>query len=115
WMYGSADGEIFIRRATSKDSTKMGFVFNYYETQDTNTLAITPEYFAKNENNYTMLVDMDGSMTNYIMAIVQKDNSAVGDSWTNTKSMTYSGLPVDLLIEGEVIAIDESIIIDGNT
>ena len=115
WMYASRDGVVIKRNATGRDSMKMGFVYNYYITVDTNTLGETPEYFAKNGDKYTMLIDMDGSQTNYIMGIVQKDSSVVGDSWTNTKSMTYSGLPVDLLIEGEVTGINQTMTINGNT
>lgn len=115
WMYASRDGVVIKRHATGRDSTMMGFIYNLYSTVDTNSLAVTPEFFAKNEDKYTMLIDMDGTQSNYIVGIVQKDSSFVGDSWTNTKSMTYSGIPVDLLIEGEVKAINQTITINGNT
>lgn len=115
WMYASRDGNVIKRHATGLDSLKMDFVFNYYQTIDTNTQAVTPEYFAKNDHNFTMLIDMDGTKTNYIMAIVQKDSSFVGDTWTNTKSMSYNGVPVDLLIEGSVTGINETMTINGHT
>jgi len=115
WLYASRDGVVIKRNATGLDSVKMGFVYNYYETVDTNTQALTPEYFAKNGDKYTMLIDMDGTKTNYIMAIVQKDNANVGDTWKNTKSLTYSGIPVDILIEGEVTGLNQTITINNHT
>lgn len=115
WLYASRDGFVVKRNATGLDSMVMGFKYDYYLTVDTNSQAETPEFFAKNEDKYTMLIDMDGTQSNYIMGIVQKDSTFVGDSWTNTKSMTYSGIPVDLLIEGEVKAINQTLTINGNT
>lgn len=113
WLYGSLDGTVIKRYATGKDSLKEGLVFNYYETVDTNTGNITPEYFALNEDKYIMLIDLDGEKTTYMPAIVQKENSQVGDEWSNTKSLSYSGLPVDILIEGKVVAINQTVEVSG--
>lgn len=114
WKYASRDGNTLItRNATGRDSLKNGSVFNYYETIDENTQAITPEYFAKKANSYVTLIDMDGSQNHYLMAIVQTENPEIGDEWSNTGSLSFSGIQVDALIEGKVIGTNQMVTING--
>jgi|SRR5690554_2048379 len=115
WLYASADGEVFKRYATGQKAQQLGLEFDYYESVDTNTNNITPEYFAKNEDKFMMLIDITGNQDDYVMAVVQKDDPKVGDSWSNTKSMTYSGISMDVLIEGKVVAINQTKTIKGQT
>ncbi len=115
WMYGSNDGTITKRIATGRDSFKLGRVYNYYETRDTVSLYVTPEYFAKNGDKLILLLDMDGNQTDYMEVVVQKDNPQVGDTWSNTGNITYSGLPFNLLTEGEVTSTTSTITLAGQT
>ncbi len=114
WTYGSNEGTVTTRRATGRDSLKLERIYNYYETTDTSSKFVTPEYFAKNQDLYIMLVDMDGSQSKYINVVVQKDSAQVGDTWTNTGTVNYSGLPVQVLIEGTVTETDGNMTINGN-
>lgn len=117
WMYGSNEGTVTIRRATGKDSTMLGRIYNYYETTDTTSQYITPEYFGKNQDKFLMLVDMDlnGNKQNYMNVVVQKENPAVGETWSNTGSLSYGGFPFDLLTEGEVKATGGTMVLNGIT
>lgn len=115
WLYAANDGTVTRRVSKGIDSVKLGRVYNYYETTDTVSQHITPEYFGKNAGMFLMLVDLDGSETNYMNVVVQKDNPQVGDTWSNTGDITYSGLTFDLLAEGEVMAIGGVMTINGHT
>lgn len=117
WMYGSNEGSVTIRRATGKDSLMLERIYNYYETTDTNSQYITPEYFGKNKDNFLMLVDMDlnGNKQNYLNVVVQKENPQVGDSWSNTGSLSYAGMPFDLLTEGEIKSTGGTMVLNGTT
>ena len=115
WLYGANDGTVTRRVAKGIDSVKLDRTYNYYETIDTITQHITPEYFGKNAGMFLMLVDLDGSETNYMNVVVQKDNPQVGDTWTNTGDISYSGLSFDLLAEGEVMSIGGTMSINGHT
>lgn len=115
WLYGANDGTITRRRATGIDSVMLGRVYNYYETTDTVSLHVTPEYFGKNSDKFLMLVDLDGNQSNYMNVVVQKDSSQVGDSWSNTGDISYSGMKFDLLAEGEVVSINGTMSINGHT
>lgn len=114
WMYGSNDGTITRRVATGIDSAKLDRTYNYYETTDTLSQHVTPEYFGKNNDLFLMLIDLDGSETSYMNVVVQKDNAQVGDTWSNTGDITYSGMKFDLLAEGEVMATGGSMSINGH-
>ena len=114
WLYSTDDGHYVKRVATGKDSLKMDLVFNYYEATDSSTGHVTPEYFGKNGDKYLMLIDIDGNETNYLQAIIQKDNAQVGDTWTNTASVSYSGISFDLLTEGEVISVNGTLMLNGH-
>jgi hypothetical protein len=115
WLYGATDGTITHRVATGVDSVKLDRVYNYYETTDTVSKHITPEYFGKNAGMFLMLVDLDGNQTNYMNVAVQKDNAQVGDTWSNTGDITYSGMKFDLLAEGEVMSVNTTMTINGHT
>ncbi len=119
WMYGSNEGTITIRRATGRDSVMLGRVYNYYEMTDTTAQSqyVTPEYFGKNQDNFLMLVDMDlnGNKQNYLNVVVQKDNPQVGTTWSNTGSLSYGGMPFDLLTEGEIKATGGTMVLNGTT
>lgn len=117
WMYGSNEGTVTIRRATGKDSTMLGRIYNYYETTDTTSQYVTPEYFGKNQDKFLMLVDMDlnGNRQNYMNVVVQKDNPQVDDSWSNTGSLSYGGMPFDLLTEGKVKSTGGTMTMNGIT
>jgi len=116
WKFkGNHDGDAktVIRYATGKDSLINGFNYDYFESKDSASQWITPEYFSKNNDNYIMLVDLDGSQTNYINAIVYKENASVGNTWLNTHEMSYSGFNVDVEIRGEVVGVNVTQQING--
>lgn len=116
WWYHTNEGNVNYVEATGKDSVVNGAKYDYYTAKDTNAnYWVTATYYAKNGNNYINLIDLDGSQKNYVPVIIFVDSAKVGDSWTNTHSMTYQGANVDLLIEGEVIAVGATEIIDGKT
>lgn len=115
WLYGSTDGTITRRIATGIDSFKLDRIYNYYETTDTVSQHKTPEYFAKNADKFLMLIDLDGSQTNYMNVVVQKDDPQVGDNWSNTGDITYTGLKFDLLAEGEIVSINGVMNMNGHT
>ena len=115
WMYGSQNGDITIRRATGRDSFMLDREYNYYETTDTGSNYVTPEYFGKNGDKFLMLVDLDGSMSKYMAVVVSKDSAQVGDEFSNTANMTYSAIPLNLLTEGDVVSTNESMTINNHT
>jgi len=115
WLYASNEGIVTRRVATGTDSFKEGRTYDYYETTDTTTGHITPEYFGKNGTNYIMLVDLDGGEKEYINVIVQKENPQVGDEWSNTADKSYSGFPFKILTEGKIVATGGTMTIGGNT
>mgnify|MGYP000988653738 CR=1 FL=1 len=116
WYYKSNEGAVNFVEATGKDSMVQGAKYDYYTAKDTNAnYWITATYYAKNGNNYINLVDLDGSQTNYVPVIIFVDSAKVGDNWTNTHTMKYSGNNVDLQIEGEVIAVGATETIEGKT
>lgn len=115
WLYGSNDGSITRRVATGRDSVKLDRSYNYYENTDTVTQYFKPEYFGKNGDNFLMLVDLDGSATQYMNVVVNKDNAQIGDTWDNTGDMTYSGITFNLMAEGEVTAVGTTMTINGHT
>lgn len=115
WTYGSNEGTVTTRRATGRDSFKMERTYNYYETTDTNSKYVTPEYFGKNGTSYLMLVDLDGTHTKYMNVVVQKENALTGEKWENTGSISYSGIKFDLLTKGEVMSTGGSMVINGTT
>jgi len=113
WLYHGKSNTFSLREATGKDSMKMGLSYNYYTLTDTFLNTTIPEYFGKNNGMFIMLVDLDGSQTNYMNVVVCKENAKVGDTWQNTGDITYSGIKFDLLTEGEVIATGETITVAG--
>lgn len=115
WLYGSNEGIVTRRVATGRDSFKLERTYNYYETTDTTTGHITPEYFGKNGNNYIMLVDLDGNETEYINVIVQKENPQTGDKWSNTAERKYSGIPFNIRTDGKIVSTGGTMTINGNT
>jgi|GEM_PF-497441 hypothetical protein len=115
WQYGSTRSSSLVRRATGVDSFKESRMYSYYETTDEESQYVTPEYFGKNEDKYIMLADLDGSATNYITVVVNKDNAQVGDQWENTGEITYSGIKFDLRTKGEVVGAGGSMSINGVT
>lgn len=115
WLYGSNESIVTRRVATGRDSFMLERNYDYYETTDTTTGHITPEYFGKNGNNYIMLVDLDGSESDYINVIVQKEDPQVGDEWSNTANKTYSGIPFNVLTEGKIVSTGGVMTINGTT
>lgn len=115
WKYGSTRSSSLMRRATGRDTSKLGRTYNYFETTDEESQHITPEFFGKNEDKYLMLVDLDGTESQYITVVVQKDNPKTGDKWENTGEITYSGIKFDLRTKGEVISSGGSMTIAGKT
>ncbi|XZF13711.1 hypothetical protein ACTHGU_18170 [Chitinophagaceae bacterium MMS25-I14] len=115
WLYGAVDGTVIKRHATGKDSVKNGLLFSYYESVDTNSGYITPEYFGKNGDMYDMLIDLDGGQTNYMTIIVQRDSLYTGQSWDNTGSISYSGINFDLLAESHVVSLNGTYASNGKT
>lgn len=115
WLYGSNDGSITRRVATGKDSMKLDRMYNYYENTDTMTQYFKPEYFGKNNDKFLMLVDLDGSATNYMNVVVMKDNPQLGETWSNTGNISYTGMTFNLLAEGEVTGVGQTMVINGHT
>ncbi len=115
WMYASNEGDVTIRRATGRDSVKEDRTYSYFETTDTVSAYVTPEYFGKNGDLYIMLIDVDGSQENYYTVVVQKENAEVGNTWSNTGSITYAGNKFNLLTEGEVVSTGGTLTINGKT
>jgi len=115
WLYASNENTVVRRVATGRDSVKMGLSYNYYEATDTTSQYVTPEYFARNGDKFLMLVDLDGSQTNYMNVVVHKDNPQLGDTWSNTGSISYSGMSFDLLAEGEITGVQGTLTINGHT
>lgn len=115
WLYGSTDGSITRRVATGIDSMKLGRLYNYYENTDTMTQYFKPEYFGKNGSLFLMLVDLDGSATNYMNVVVMKDNPQVGETWTNTGDISYAGMSFDLKADGEVTGTGQTMTIGDHT
>lgn len=115
WQYNSSDGNQYKRAATGRDSFKAGLTYNYYESTDLNSGHITPEYFGKNNDKYLMLVDLSGTESNYMAAVLSKDNPVVGETFENTGSFTISGFPIDTKIEGEITAVNLTMTVNNNT
>lgn len=109
WKFrGNNDGTAttVTRIATGRDSTINNFNYDYFESTDSSSQWVTPEYFAKNGDKYISLIDLDGSRTSYINAVVYKEAAGVGDSWLNTHQMSYGSFNVDVEIRGEVTAVN---------
>lgn len=115
WLYGVSDGTVNKRKATSRDSTMLDRTYNYYELEDTVLHSIIPEYFAKNQEFMLMLADLDGTKSNYAVVVIYKENGKVGDTWTNTGNFTFSGIPVQVKIEGRIESAGGSVTIAGKT
>jgi hypothetical protein len=115
WLYGSNDGSITRRIATGRDSMKEGKIYNYYENTDTMTQYFKPEYFGKNGDKFLTLADLDGTATYYMAVVVNKDNAVLGDTWSNTGSINYSGMEFSLLANGEVTGMNQTMVINGHT
>jgi hypothetical protein len=117
WLYSTSEGKILKRMATGTSKEKDGFVYDLYKMVDTTSVMQeeTDDYFAKNENNYLSLVDLDGSQTNYIRAIIYRDGGKVGDQWTNTGEIKYNSITFDVMIESEIIGMNETKVINGVT
>lgn len=96
------------RRPTGNKATIDGFEYDLYHSIDSSTMYITNEYFAKNENYYLTLIDLDGSQSNYVKAIVYKDDGKLGDTWTSTHQMPYSGMNIDIEITSTISGINET-------
>lgn len=112
WLYGTADGTVYIRRATGIDTVKNGLPFSYYESTDTNTKFVTPEYFGKNVNYYVTLFDLDGGQTDYMTVVIMQDSAVAGTSWSNTE--TYKN-NYDLLVESNVESAGGTLIVNGKS
>lgn len=112
WLYGTADGKVYKRKATGKDTMKNGLKFSYYESVDTNSQFITPEYFGKNNNYYVTLFDLDGGQTDYMTVVIMQDSAVTGSSWSNTE--TYKS-NYDLLVESDVVSAGGTLTVNGKT
>lgn len=117
WLYTSNEGHVNLLEATGRDSMVDNAMYDYYTMTDTasRTQYVTHTFYAKNGHNYLNLIDLDGSQTSFVPAIVFVDSATVGQTWLNTHTMRYSGLNVDLEIEGTVIATNDTEVINGKT
>lgn len=115
WMFGTADSTVIIRRATGIDTLKDDLIFSYYEVEDTNTKFINPEYYGRNNQWYVTLLDVFGNQSEYVRVILLKDDAQAGNTWSNTETLTYLGLPCDLRIESTVVSTTGSITLGGHT
>lgn len=103
------------RKPTGNKATIDGFEYDLYHSIDSSTMYVTNEYFAKNEDFYLTLIDLDGSQTNYVRAIVYKDNGKIGDTWTSTHQMTYSGMNIDIEITTSISGINDTRALNGKS
>ncbi|HTN16722.1 MAG TPA: hypothetical protein VL092_03510 [Chitinophagaceae bacterium] len=117
WLYKADDGSVFYRYATGQDSLVAGLTFSYYYRIDTTSTMKeqTPEYFGKNKDLYTSLIDLDGKQKDYITFIILKDNWHVGQTWDNAERKKISGFNVDMYIESEVKSVNEVLVYEGKT
>jgi hypothetical protein len=117
WLYKADDGSVFYRYAAGRDSTVAGLTFSYYYRIDTTSVMReqTPEYFGKNKDFYTTLIDLDGKQKDYITFIILKDNWYVGQKWDNAETKKISGWNVDMYIESEVKSTTEVLEYNGKT
>ncbi|MBL7712915.1 MAG: hypothetical protein JNL13_10635 [Chitinophagaceae bacterium] len=117
WLYQADDGSVFYRYATGQDSMVAGLTFSYYYRIDTTSVMKeqTPEYFGKNKDLYTTLIDLDGKQKDYITFIVLKDNWHVGQKWDNAETKKISGWNVDMYIESEVKSVSDVLEYNGKT
>lgn len=115
WVYGSNEGSVTVRYSTGRDTVMLDNSYDYYEKTDTTTGFVTPEFFGKNGDYFLMLVDMDGSMTDYMNVIVNKSGAKAGDTWTNTADKTYASIPFKLKTEGKIISTGGTYTINGTT
>lgn len=118
WKYNSTeDGNttVITRVPTGTTEFMDGFEYDKYIATDSATNYETNEYYAKNEDYYLHLIDLDGSQSNYVRAIVYKENASVGETWTSTHTMSYSGINFDIKIESEITGVDETKSINGKT
>ena len=110
WLYQADDRSVFYRHATDKDSVVEGLTFKYYYRIDTTSglKERIPEYFGKNKDLYTTLIDLNGGNKDYITFILLKDNCYVGQEWSNAETKKISGFNVDMAIESKVKSISEN-------
>lgn len=115
WEYQSNEGEHFIRKPLGTTAIMNEREWDYYESTEQNTGWITKEYFAQNGEYYVMLLDLDGSQTEYVEMIVHKEDANIGDLFTNSGTVSYSGFNIHIFIEGEVIETDLTYDLNGET
>lgn len=114
WLMKDNNGEITITTATGRDSFIENNTYEYYEMRDTGTGAITPYFYAKNDGYYLSLPDITGQ-GDFIPTIICTVNPKVGDTWTNTSLIHYSGIPVSIKSNGKVVTTTGSLTINGHT
>jgi len=103
WTYGSRDSVTYTRYSRGRDSAVNGKTYSYYERQDAGG-NLLPEYFGKNNGYYTMLIDLDGSMTNYLEYVLWKDSSSLNAQWNNTGEITAPTVgKIAILIESQEV------------
>jgi hypothetical protein len=117
WLYQAADGAVFYRYATGRDSVVEGLTYSYYYRLDTtsDTKAVTPEYFGKNLDKYISLIDVDGTQTSYITYVILKDNWFVGQTWDNTERKKIQGWNLDMWIQSSVQSVTDTLTYNGKT
>lgn len=117
WYYQSNEGNIHYRTATGLMEVVNGRKYDLYLSYDTNSVMKeeVKNYYAKNENKYLTLIDLDGKQENYLEAIVYQDNSKIGDEWLNTGTVKLSGFNVDVEIYCKVVDNNATKVINGVT
>lgn len=115
WKYGSRDGVNYTRYARGRDTVRNGKTFSYYERQDAGG-NLLPEYFGKNSGYYVMLVDLDGSKSNYLEYVFWKDSSRLNDQWNNTGEVSEPTFgKIAVLIESKEVENGLTMSWGGNT
>lgn len=118
WLFKNVENNTTketTRTPTGNKATIDGFEYDLYHSVDSSTMYVTNEYFAKNEDFYLTLIDLDGSQNDYVKAIVYKDNGKIGDKWTSTHQMTYSGMNFDIEITSTITGINETRTLNGQS
>lgn len=115
WEYETNEGDHFIRVPKGTKQTVNNREWDYYESTDQSTHWVTPEYFAKNGDKLLMLLDLDGSQSNYLEVIAFKENPSVGETFTNSHELKFGIMNVQAVIESSIYQVNAVVEYQGTT
>ena len=88
---GAAVNSSYKLTATSRDSVANAKTYKVF------TNSVGPnEYYNKSGNDYYRITAFPG-LGQFLEVLHLKDNTAIGSSWTDTKNVTVSGIPVTVV------------------